>query len=99
MQQVWEKEGSVVMSEEERLNDLFIHETTIKPDHYRTNQGKYIDLFDKWYHENDLHVFRAIMRATAERYITRYENKNGVIDLEKGIYTLERLKEYEEERR
>jgi hypothetical protein len=37
------------------------------------------------------------MRAIAERYVKRYEHKNGVIDLEKGIYTLTRLKEYEEE--
>lgn len=68
----------------------------VKPAHYRTNMGKYIDLYDKWYHEHDLETFRAIMRSVAERYIIRYEFKNGIEDLNKGIYTLERLKEYEE---
>lgn len=70
--------------------------SVIEPQHYRNPNSKYVDKYDQWYHEHDLATFRAIMRAIAERYTTRYESKNGVIDLEKGIYTLTRLKEYEE---
>jgi hypothetical protein len=64
-----------------------------KPAHYQDKNGK--DLFQKWYEQHDFNTFRHIMRATAERYTSRYENKNGIEDLEKGIYTLNRLKEYE----
>lgn len=64
-----------------------------KPKHYQDKDGK--DLFQKWYEQHDFNTFRHIMRATAERYTSRYENKNGIEDLEKGIYTLNRLKEYE----
>lgn len=72
-------------------------ENKIEPEHYRNPKSKYSDLYDRWYHEHSIETFRAIIRAIAERYITRYENKNGVEDLEKGIYTLTRLKEYEEQ--
>ena len=65
-----------------------------KPSHYQDKNGK--DLYQKWYEEHDIQTFRAIMRAIAERYISRYEKKNGIEDLKKGIYTLERLREYEE---
>lgn len=65
-----------------------------KPSHYQDRNGK--DLYQKWYEEHDIQTFRAIMRAIAERYISRYEKKNGIEDLKKGIYTLERLREYEE---
>ena len=66
-----------------------------KPSHYQDKNGK--DLYQKWYEEHDIQTFRAIMRAIAERYTSRYEKKNGIEDLKKGIYTLERLREYEEE--
>jgi hypothetical protein len=65
-----------------------------KPSHYQDKNGK--DLYQKWYEEHDTQTFRAIMRAIAERYTSRYEKKNGIEDLKKGIYTLERLREYEE---
>lgn len=70
------------------------HKDSIEPKHYRNKNGK--DLYQEWYERHDIDIFRHIMRAIAERYTRRYENKNGLIDLEKGIYTLERLKEYEE---
>lgn len=66
-----------------------------KPKHYQNKDGK--DLFQKWYEQHDKETFRHIMRAIAERYISRYEHKNGLEDLEKGIYTLTRLKEYEKQ--
>lgn len=73
----------------------------IEPKHYRVN-GK--DLFDEWYERyyyseklyTGREVFVAIMKAVAERYSRRYPDKNEE-DLEKSIYTLTRLKEYEEE--
>lgn len=68
--------------------------TINKPKHYQNKDGK--GLFQKWYEQHDLETYRHIMRAIAERYISRYENKNGLEDLEKGIYTLQRLKEVEQ---
>ena len=65
-----------------------------KPTHYLDKHGK--DLYQKWYEEHDFETFRHIMRSIAERYTSRYENKNGFEDLDKGIYTLQRLRKYEE---
>ena len=65
---------------------------TIQPNHYRNNG---MDLFELWYMTKPYAHFRAIMLATAERYLVRYPNKNGIEDLEKGIETLRRLHEYE----
>ena len=73
-------------------------QTVKRPNHYENN-GK--DLFDEWYERyyNDTktytgkEVFTEIMKAVAERYIKRYPNKNAE-DIDKGIYTLIRLKEY-----
>lgn len=79
-----------------------IHENPIKrPAHYL--EGEH-DLFDEWYkrfyHSEELftgrEVFIIIMKAISERYTRRYPNKNKE-DLSKGIYTLERLKAYEED--
>ena len=69
-----------------------------RPNHYENN-GK--DLFDEWYerYDNDektytgKEVFVEIMKAVAERYIRRYPNKNAE-DIDKGVYTLVRLKAY-----
>lgn len=68
-----------------------------RPIHYKNKNGK--DLFQVWYERYDMVVFREVMRCVAERYISRYEKKNGIVDLKKGIYTLERLAEYERLRR
>lgn len=67
-----------------------------KPKHYQDKDGK--DLYQQWFEKHNADTFRHIMRAVAERYTSRYEKKNGIVDLEKGIYTLQRLKEYEKER-
>src|SRR5699024_2614735 len=79
---------------------MYEEEDAVKPAHYQNN-GK--DLFEEWferYNDNGKmytgkEMFIEIMKSVAERYIRRYPNK-GKYDLEKGIYTLERLKEYEE---
>lgn len=64
----------------------------IKPYHYRKGE---IDLYESWYRTYPFNEFRAGMQMIAERYIKR-DKDNRVEDLDKGIYTLERLKEYEE---
>ena len=66
---------------------------TIQPAHY--NKGE-IDLFESWYRTRPFNEFRAIMESIAERYMKR-DKEDRVQDLNKAIYTLERLKEYEEE--
>ena len=64
----------------------------IQPPHY--NKGE-IDLFESWYRTRPFNEFRAIMESIAERYMKR-DKEDRVQDLEKSIYTLTRLKEYEE---
>lgn len=86
------QEGHSMTPEQER--EYAEANNVTKPSHYQDKNGK--DLYQKWYEEHDIQTFRAIMRAIAERYISRYEKKNGIEDLKKGIYTLERLREYEE---
>lgn len=76
-----------------------IPESKIEPQHYRNPNSKYKDLYEKWSYEYGVSEYRAIMKSIAERYISRYERKNGIEDLEKGIYTLERLRDYEREKR
>lgn len=65
----------------------------IKPDHY--NKGE-VDLFESWYRTRPFNEFRAIMESIAERYMKR-DKENRVQDIDKAIYTLQRLKEYEEQ--
>src|SRR5690625_5172123 len=64
----------------------------IKPDHYRKGE---IDLYESWYRTYPFNEFRAGMQMIAERYMKRDKN-DRVEDLNKAIYTLSRLKEYEE---
>jgi len=64
---------------------------SIKPQHYRKGE---IDLYESWYRTYPFNEFRAIMSAIAERYMKR-DKDNRIQDLNKAIYTLERLKEYE----
>ena len=64
----------------------------IKPKHYRKGE---IDLYESWYRTYPFNEFRAGMQMIAERYMKR-DKDNRIQDLEKAIYTLSRLKEYEE---
>lgn len=66
---------------------------TIQPAHY--NKGE-IDLFESAYRTRPFNEFRAIMEFVAERYMKR-DKDNRIQDLDKAIYTLTRLKEYEEQ--
>lgn len=78
----------------EELEKLLAYEPhdPIKPSHYRKGE---IDLFESWYRTRPFNEFRAIMESIAERYMKR-DKTNRVEDLEKAIYVLTRLKEYEE---
>ena len=72
----------------------------IKPSHYKTGDKDLFDeLYDRLYHSKKMftgrEVFIVVMKFVAERYTRRYPNKNAE-DLSKGIYTLERLRGYEE---
>ena len=64
----------------------------IKPEHYRKGE---IDLFESWYRTRPFNEFRAIMESVAERYMKR-DKEDRILDLNKAMETLERLKEYEE---
>lgn len=63
----------------------------IKPEHYRRGLD---DLFESAYRTRPFNEYRAIMEFIAERYIRRIKY-NRVEDLDKAIYTIERLKEKE----
>ncbi len=63
----------------------------IQPDHYRKGE---IDLYESWYRTRPFSEFRAIMESIAERYMKR-DKVNRLEDLDKAIYTLQRLREYE----
>ena len=63
----------------------------IRPEHYRTGE---IDLYEAWYRTYPFNEYRAIMQAVAERYMRR-DKIDRVEDIDKAIYTLERLKEKE----
>ena len=63
----------------------------IEPDHY--NKGE-IDLYESWYLTRPFNEFRAILESIAERYMKRDKN-NRLEDIDKCIYTLQRLREYE----
>lgn len=90
-----------------KWDDLMLHELycdkltideslkpdNIKPNHYK--QGKE-DLIEMWYRTMTLEQFRGAMKSNIIKYTMRYENKNGVEDLNKAIEYIERLKKYEE---
>lgn len=65
--------------------------SAIEPEHYRKGD---IDLYEAWYLTRPFSEFRAIMESIAERYIKR-DKVDRLEDLDKAIYTLQRLKEYE----
>ena len=67
----------------------------IKPEHYRTGE---IDLFESWYRTRPFNEFRAIMESIAERYMKR-DKEDRILDLDKAMETISRLKEYEEKER
>lgn len=77
-----------IISGENLLND----NDPIQPSHYRKGE---IDLYESWYRTYPFNEFRAGMQMIAERYMKR-DKDNRIQDLDKAIYSLTRLKEYEE---
>ena len=67
----------------------------IKPEHYRKGE---IDLFESWYRTRPFNEVRAIMESVAERYMKR-DKEDRILDLDKAMETLKRLREYEEKER
>lgn len=67
-------------------------QSKIKPDHYK--QGE-TDLIEVWKLIFPPDHFRSIMKALSMRYFMRFENKNGIEDIEKGEEVIRRLKEFE----
>ncbi len=65
----------------------------VQPNHYR--QGS-VDLFETWYLTYPFNEFRAIMKSHIAKYLHRYQDKNGIEDLDKASYCIKRLCEYEE---
>lgn len=63
----------------------------IKPNHYRNGE---IDLIESWYLRYPFNEFKTGMVMYADRYFNRNKN-NRVEDMEKGLYVMQRLKEYE----
>lgn len=64
----------------------------IKPDYY--NSGKN-DLISNTADTVEPDEFREVMKFNIKKYITRYDKKNGVQDLNKAVEYLMRLKEWE----
>lgn len=70
----------------------------IRPGYYKGKDGK--DLFDRF--EEGLLTKEEVVgfyKGNILKYVTRYQDKNGIEDLEKASTYLERLKKYEEIRR
>lgn len=63
----------------------------IKPKHY--NEGG-IDLIESWYLRYPFNEFKTGMVMYADRYFNR-NKENRIQDMEKGLYVMKRLKEYE----
>lgn len=85
---------SVVKKEPEidGISDVGGGMNAIKPEHYRKGA---VDLYESWYRTRPFAEFRAILESIAERYMKR-DKVNRLEDLDKAIYTLQRLREYEE---
>lgn len=66
----------------------------IKPNYYKGKDGK--DLFDRF--EDGLLTKEEVVgfyKGNIIKYVTRFEQKNGVEDLDKAITYLNRLKDFE----
>lgn len=72
----------------------FVHaEAVDHPSHYLTAGGlETIDVMENF--TEGLDNVEAINTAQALRYICRWKKKNGLQDIEKAIWYLNRLKEY-----
>ena len=88
-----EPESPALYAEEPVKSITPADNTPVTPSHYR--QGK-TDLFETWYLTYPFNEFRAIMKSHIVKYLHRYQDKNGIEDLDKASYCIKRLREYEE---
>ncbi|MCH4172589.1 MAG: DUF3310 domain-containing protein [Lactobacillus sp.] len=65
----------------------------IKPSYYQDGTGK--DLLNHLAEILPAAQYRGFCKGNAVKYLVRYEDKNGVEDLDKALTYLERLKEFE----
>lgn len=68
---------------------------SIEPTHYKQNNK---DLIDSWKERMSEDQFRESMKTHIDKYVWRYNKKNGVEDLDKATEFIRRLKEWELER-
>ncbi|GKT04410.1 DUF3310 domain-containing protein [Furfurilactobacillus entadae] len=66
----------------------------IESSYYKGANGK--DLIDSYAEQMTADEFRGFMKGNIIKYTVRYEQKNGIEDLDKAMTYLRRLKEYEE---
>lgn len=71
---------------------VFQSDSAVKPSHYQSGN---VDVIEALYQMMPLDQFRGFMKGNVVKYITRYENKNGVEDLKKATEYVRRLQEYE----
>ena len=98
--EIWQSDPLADKIQERNNKPGEVYDSVDRPTHYESGGKDLFDeLYDRLYHSKKMftgrEVFIIVMKFVAERYTRRYPNKNAE-DLSKGIYTLERLKEYEE---
>lgn len=65
----------------------------IKPDYYQNKNGH--DLIDAYAEQMTPDEFRGFMIGNIIKYLTRYRQKNGIVDLRKAETYMTRLKDFE----
>lgn len=65
------------------------------PQHYIHGGIETIDVIKAW--TDGLTAFEAVLAGNVIKYISRWKQKNGIEDLKKAAWYLERLIEFEEE--
>ena len=65
------------------------------PSHYQHGGIETIDVIKAW--TDGLYGFEAVLAGNVIKYISRWKQKNGIEDLKKANWYLERLIEFEEE--
>ena len=62
-----------------------------KPDHYTFGKYECIDIIEELAKQNDLQGVEGFLYGNVIKYLWRYKHKNGVEDLKKAKWYLERL--------
>lgn len=65
----------------------------IEPDYYQNKNGR--DLIDAYADQMTSDEFRGFMIGNIIKYLTRYRQKNGMVDLRKAETYMTRLEGYE----